>query len=153
MDVNRAASASARTLAMNCLTPLTRGVASPILEAINAQLADSPNVRVAFERAYGLEGFDAIRSVDDEDIHRVATFFSVAREVASDCVEEIGVDATSALRALDPYQCPGVCVEMAVSRAQDTSSQAADPSDEPDRAHLSLLPSWMQCLQIAELHL
>jgi len=140
VDLKQVSSVSARTLAVHDLTPLTRAVASPILDAINAHLASAPNVRVAFERAYGLEGLDVIHSVDDEDIHRVATFFSVAREVAAEYAGEIGADTAPAVSALDPYECPGVCVEMSVSRAQDTSSQAPDPSDEPDRAHMTFLP-------------
>src|SRR6185503_15704904 len=140
VDLSHIASISSRALAMDGLTAFTHAAAAPTVAAINAHLASAPNVRVAFERAYELEGLDVIRSVDDEDIHRVATFFSVAREVASECATELGADAAIALRALNPYECPGVCVEMAVSRAQDLSAQAADASDEPDRAHMSYLP-------------
>jgi hypothetical protein len=113
------------------------------LESLRANLESCPNLRSAFERTYGIEGYDCVGETDDEDIHRVGTFFTVAREAISAYATDIGAPADRCLAllpTLDPYGCPGTRIEMAVSRAQDLSNQAAESSDEPDRAHVSFLP-------------
>jgi hypothetical protein len=113
------------------------------LEALCSNLKSSANLRSAFEKTYGIEGYDCVGATDDEDIHRVGTFFSVAREAIGEYATALGVPVDRCLAlvpTLDPYDCPGTRIEMAVSRAQDISSQSADSSDEPDRAHVSFLP-------------
>lgn len=80
---------------------------------------------------------------DDDDLHRIPSFFSVAQQVFENMANEWQLspqEVNDLLRRLDPFGCPGVRIEMAVSRALDTSPEPAMSNDEADRAHISFLP-------------
>jgi hypothetical protein len=88
--INRTAPVIAATEALSdgTLSPLTRRSMAPVLGAIVNELQTAENVRVGFEKAYGLAGYDVLDRVDDDDLHRVACFLSVAQQVFEDMAGE-----------------------------------------------------------------
>lgn len=143
MNLPAARTAMEQALSTVGLTEQVRGMMRATFDALSTSMEHSANLRSAFEKAYCVEGYDCIRTVDDDDLPRVATFFSVAKDAIRELAPALGLPIDRCLElvpSLDPYDCPGTRIEMSVSRAQDASGQVAEVADEPDRAHVTFLP-------------
>jgi hypothetical protein len=111
--------------------------------AIMSRLQATPNMRSALEGVYGISGFTCLPTVPDDDLARVSVFLRSGEDIAIELSQLFGLpvgDLQAQVRQLDPYECPGLAIELALSRAQNASSQAAEISDEPDRAHAVFIP-------------
>lgn len=143
MDTDALRQQMEETLEKEGHTEEVRDFMRQTFNAIVSSLQTAHNMRRALEQVYGLSGVQCLSRVSDDDLPRVATFFRLAEELALELSQlfELPVeDLNAQIQNLDPYECPGLVIEMALSRAQDASAQTAEISDEPDRAHAVFIP-------------
>jgi len=96
-------------------------------------------VREAAERYHNLTGMRALRAAPDADLGELSVFFFVARQLASqmDQAAETDVARFSALVPdVNPYECPGFRLRLALLRARRSAPKTAVPGDMIDADHL-----------------
>lgn len=111
------------------------------LEDIVTRAADERvSVREATERYHKLNGVAVMNVAPDMDLADLAVFFCMARQFAAEMDRLLG-DCDGRFATLvpqvNPYDCPGSRLRLALLRARRSSSNYAKPGDMIDADHLA----------------
>lgn len=101
------------------------------------------NIRSAMEAFYQINGFDVTAQVPDADLPMVAMFFALARAEAQQLDLESGEDQRTfaeLVPRLNPYECPGYRLKLALDRARERTPRLTEPGDVVDSDHVVLAP-------------
>src|SRR5262249_26305561 len=115
VDPNTARAQLEATLHAESHTPEVRELLRSMLSNMLAIAKTSPNMRVTFERFYGIENYQCVSGAHDDDLASIATYLNLARECAAEYASAFGTTQRSIeeiIRCLDPYDCPGFRFEM-----------------------------------------
>jgi len=108
-------------------------------DSVMRAATEGVSVRGAAERFYSLTGVDAVRIAPDSDLGELSVFFFLARQVAKEMEQARGM-STGAFSALaprvNPYECPGFRLRLALLRARRAAPKTAEPGDMIDADHL-----------------
>jgi hypothetical protein len=136
----------ARELALEAVQDQPPQVADMVLELfarVESEVLSAGDIRSALENMYELETV-AIRSrILDADLASIAVFFQTARGQVADIAAKLGIDrdlVSQAVEYLDPYECPGFALQLAVRRARDAHTKPDEPGDEIDLTHIAFAP-------------
>ncbi len=115
----------------------------PGLERLAQCIEEEGDAQSGFESFLGVKGLEITSEVPQSDLKDVANFFMLARQEASSLERELGThsgDIQSLVRKLNPYQCPGFSLRVAVKRARARHPKQAEAGDWIDDDHLVFAP-------------
>ena len=110
-------------------------------DAVMRAATEGVSMREAAVRFYRLTdvGADVIRVVPDSDMGELSVFFWMARQVAKEMEQARGRDAghfSALVPKVNPYECPGFRLRLALLRARASAPKITEPSDMVDADHL-----------------
>jgi hypothetical protein len=98
--------------------------------------------RRGIEAMYGLKDIPIVDEVALENLEEVASYFAVAGSRAPDMGSITGVGTNlmmSLVPLLNPFDCPGMRLKLAVERARRRATPAESASDYVDEEHLPFI--------------
>lgn len=110
-------------------------------EGVMRAASDGLSMREAAVRFYKLTDVDpdVIRVAPDSDLGELSVFFWMARQVAKDMEQAGGGEVgrfSGLVSKINPYECPGFRLRLALLRARALAPKIAEPGDMIDADHL-----------------
>lgn len=110
-------------------------------EGVMRAAADGASMREAAVRFYKLADVDAgiLRAAPDSDLGELSVFFWLARQVAKEMEQAVGGNDgrfSALVPKVNPYECPGVRLRLALLRARASAPRTSEPGDMIDADHL-----------------
>ncbi len=99
--------------------------------------------RDAWESVYGIREYPITKHIPNQDLDDVKLFFLLAQEQARSVSRFLGQTPGKfevLVPHLNPYNCPGFRLKLAVTRARQRAPKCAEAGDEVDSDHLMFAP-------------
>lgn len=99
--------------------------------------------RAACVRDWGLADLRCLSDIREEDLLKAAAFLGAVTFAAEHIAVELRIQEEEVLELVNelrPYEAPGYCIEMAVSRARAAHTKEPTAGDHVDEEHVSFAP-------------